>query len=70
MGVGIPYHQLGAVINGLAKTVNPMEANEDKHRIAGRLAETGKSGALEIVFSQNYFTGAYGTPEQLASRKK
>jgi len=70
LGIGIPYHQLGEVINGLRKTVNPMEANEDKRRIAKRLEEAGQSGALEIVFSHNYFTGAYGTPEQLARRKK
>ncbi len=70
LGVGIPYHQLGQVISGLKKTVNPMEANEDKQRIAQRLAAAGQSDALEIVFSHNYFTGAYGTPEQLARRKK
>ncbi|WP_312421292.1 DUF169 domain-containing protein [Anaerospora hongkongensis] len=70
LGVGIPYHQLGQVISGLQKTVNPMEANEDKQRIARRLAEAGRSEALEIVFSHNYYTGAYGTPEQLARRKK
>ncbi|WP_378957190.1 hypothetical protein [Pelosinus sp. sgz500959] len=70
MGIGIPYHQLKEIINGLRKTVNPMEANEDKHRIAKRLADAGQSGSLEVVFSHNYFTGAYGTPEQLAHRKK
>lgn len=70
MGIGIPYHQLEAVIDGLRKTVNPMEQDEDKRRIALRLVENGKSGAMEIIFSQNYYTGAYGTPEQLARRKK
>lgn len=70
LGVGISYHQLGQVISGLKKTVNPMEANEDKQRIAQRLADAGQSDAMEIVFSHNYFTGAYGTPEQLARRKK
>ena len=70
LGVGIPYHYLGQVINGLRQTVNPMEFNRDKERIARKLAEAGQEDAMEIVFNHNYYTGAYGTPQQIARRVK
>lgn len=70
LGIGIPYHQLAMVIDGLRNTVNPMETDADKRRIAERLEKSGHSGELEIVFSKNYFTGAYGTPSQLACRSR
>ncbi|WP_188398918.1 DUF169 domain-containing protein [Sporomusa sp. GT1] len=70
LGIGIPYHYLEPVINGLRRTVNPMEFNQDKERIAQRLAEAGQADTMEIVLSQNYYTGAYGTPEQVARRNR
>ncbi|WP_051296735.1 DUF169 domain-containing protein [Anaeroarcus burkinensis] len=69
MGFGIPYHQLAELIRGLRATVNPMEANEDKQRIAKRLEDSKLDEKQEIVYNHNYFTGAYGTPGQLARRK-
>ena len=70
LGIGIPYHYLGQVISGLRQTVNPMEFNADKERIAQRLAEADQADAMEIEFSHNYYTGAYGTPAQIARRAK
>ncbi|MDR3589356.1 MAG: DUF169 domain-containing protein [Negativicutes bacterium] len=70
LGIGIPYHYMGQILDGLRKTVNPMEPNKDKERIAQRLADAGQKEALEIVFNHNYYTGAYGTPEQIARRDR
>lgn len=68
LGIGIPFHYMGQVISGLRKTVNPMEFNKDKERISQRLANAGLKDTMEIVFNHNYYTGAYGTPEQIARR--
>lgn len=70
LAIGIPYHQLAQLVDGLRQTVNPMEPNQNKERIARRLADAGRENALDIVYNRNYYTGAYGTPEQLARRAK
>lgn len=70
LGIGIPYHYMEQILSGLRQTVNPMESNEDKKRIVQRLEDVCLSDAMEIVYNHNYYTGAYGTPEQIARRGK
>ena len=70
LAIGIPYHYLVQVVNGLRQTVNPMEPDKDKRRIAQKLTAAGLADTMTIVFGKNYYTGAYGTPAQLARREK
>jgi uncharacterized protein (DUF169 family) len=70
MSIGIPFHYIKSLLSGLRQTVNPMENNRDKKRIAERLAKAGLSDSMEIVFNHNYYTGTYGTPDQIARRNK
>jgi uncharacterized protein (DUF169 family) len=70
MAVGIPYHYLGRILSGLQHTVNPIEPNPDKERIAQRLNAAGLAVEMDIVLGKNYYTNAYGTPAQIAKRAK
>ena len=58
MGMGIPYHLFPQMIEGLWKTMDIMEKDEDKKRILQRAKELGFED-LELHLGQNYFTGQY-----------
>lgn len=68
MGIGIPYHYLDKIVSGILNTVNPMENNKDKKIISNKLDTNGLKDKLEIVYNQNYYKGAYGTPEQMKKK--
>ncbi len=70
MGIGIPYHYIDKIVNGILNTVNPMENNKDKKIIDNKLNSSGLKNKLEITYNQNYYRGAYGTPEQMEKNKK
>lgn len=70
LALGLPYHYLDQVIDGLKQTVTPMEQDRDKDRIAGKCSENGLDNELTIKKGQNYYKGAYGTPHRMARRKK
>lgn len=59
LGIGMPYHLLGQVIEGLKETVNPLERNREKGEIARRMEEKGLKGQIEIVMNKNYDDGCY-----------
>lgn len=58
MAVGLPFHQLPLVMDGLLKTVNVMEPNHKKEKIRKEMELLGYTG-LEIKFNQNYYTGLF-----------
>jgi uncharacterized protein (DUF169 family) len=70
LAVGLPYHYLKDVIDGIKQTVTPMEQNKDKDRITKALSEKGLHNEVTIKKSQNYYKGAYGTPDRMARRNK
>lgn len=59
LGIGMPYHLLEQVIEGLKSTVNPLERNREKEQITLRMEEKGLSGQLDIVMNKNYDDGCY-----------
>ena len=59
LGIGMPYHLLEQVIEGLKSTVNPLERNKEKEKIALRMEERGLLGQLDIVMNKNYDDGCY-----------
>ena len=59
LGIGMPYHLLEQVIEGIKATVNPLERNREKEQIALRMEERGLSGKLDIIMNKNYDDGCY-----------
>lgn len=70
LAIGLPYHYVNDVIDGLKNTITPMEQNKEKDRIAKRLSEKGFQAELTIQKNHNYYKGAYGTPARIARKKK
>ncbi len=69
MAVGIPWRYMAEIVDGLRLTAGPMEPDPDKERIRIRLEECGVEEKVDLPGSHNYYTGAYGTREQLNRRK-
>ncbi len=59
MAAGMPYHIFEEVVDGLQATVNPLERDPEKRRIADRLAENNIGSDFTIMFGHNYDDNAY-----------
>ena len=70
LALGVPYHYVDSLIDGLKRTVTPMEQDKDKDRIARKLCEKGLQDEVTIKKNQNYYKGAFGTPSRIARKKK
>lgn len=62
LGVGIPREFLGGIIEGIWKTIDPMENKESKERLIIRLKEAGLEVPI-IDLKHNYYSKAYGIPK-------
>ena len=65
MAVSISYDKLENTIDGLIRTINPLERDGDKRRIETKFKETGLPD-LELNYGQNYDTNYY----ELGKNKK
>lgn len=54
LAMGIPISKLSYIVDGVVRTSNPMDRNEDKERIEKQL-----DGEGDIRYNQNYYTGAF-----------
>lgn len=63
LALGIPYTQLDKLLDGVEATVNPMDNDAHKHRIAEGLKETNtcRLKPEDIQYHHNYFTGFFQT---------
>lgn len=59
MAIGIPYNMLGDIVEGLRKTVNPLERNPRKRIIEKKLKQENISTEIEIIFNKNYDDKCY-----------
>ena len=59
MGVGMPYRIFINVLDGLTKTVNPLERNKHKKIIKEKLEKNNLSDLLEIRMNENYDDNCY-----------
>ena len=59
LGIGMPYHLLEQVLEGLKATVNPLERNKEKEQIISRMEQRGLLGQLHIFMNKIYFDGCY-----------
>ena len=59
--IGMPYLIFEDVIEGLKKTVNPLERNKGKEIIANKLqkSELNEPGDFAIKYNSNYDDNAY-----------
>ena len=59
LALGVPYAQLDRLLDGVEATVNQMDDDAHKRRIAGQLAESSVCSLRpdDIVYHHNYFTG-------------
>ncbi|WP_167519387.1 DUF169 domain-containing protein [Intestinirhabdus alba] len=63
MGIGIPFNQLGNIVDGLRQTSNPMDNNKSKKTIMRKAASQGVAAEIDLQLGRNYYTGGYGTIE-------
>lgn len=54
MAVGIPQNQWFSIVDGIMKTINPMESDVNKHRIKDNLSTLGID-TPRIKFKDNYY---------------
>ena len=59
LGIGIPFNKLSYIIDGIVRTSNPMDRNEDKIRIEKSKTDINIGIKEEILYNQNYYTGGY-----------
>ena len=61
LGIGMPYQIFENVIDGLRQTVNPLERNQKKERIANQLQKSDfhNTSLLNIKFNSNYDDNSY-----------
>ena len=59
LGIGMPYHLLEQVLEGLKATVNPLERNKEKEQIISRMEQRGLLGQLHIIMNKNYDDDCY-----------
>ena len=59
LGIGMPYHLMEEVVEGLKNTVNPLERNKNKKEISAKLIEAGLDGQLEVIMYKNYVDNCY-----------
>lgn len=59
LGIGMPYHLMEEVVEGLKNTVNPLERNKNKKEISAKLIEAGLDGQLEVIMNKNYDDNCY-----------
>lgn len=59
MAIGMPFHLLPQVVDGIKNTVNPLERNPEKKLIEQKLNEAGISNELNILFNHNYDDNVY-----------
>jgi uncharacterized protein (DUF169 family) len=58
MGASVPWEKIDGLLDGLMKTINPLERNENKKIIEGKLRKLGTDNP-EIEYDRNYDTGHY-----------
>lgn len=59
MAIGMPFHFFHSVVEGVKKTVNPLERNKGKSEIESNLASHGYEDEIDIIYNLNYDTGCY-----------
>ncbi len=62
LAAGVPIEFLGGIIEGIWKTIDPMENNAAKEKLTVRLKEAGLE-VPEIDLTHNYYSKAYGIPK-------
>ncbi len=58
MGVGMPYHLFNTIVDGIEKTINPLERNKNKEKIEKKISQSGIEN-VEIIYNKNYDDGMY-----------
>lgn len=57
LGIGMPFNMFANIVDGVMKTLNPVEPDSTKREILSRAGEKGR--AIDIEFGKNYYTGLY-----------
>lgn len=64
LGIGMPFNLFDSVVEGVRKTINPLERNKRKKIIEENLREKNLLESAEIEYNKNYDDGLYfGIPE-------
>jgi uncharacterized protein (DUF169 family) len=59
IGIGIPFNKFEMVVDGVLRTVNPFERNDNKKIIEEKLHVNKIADALSIEYDKNYDDGSY-----------
>jgi len=58
LSMGIPYHKLADIVNGVYQTINMLERDSDKRRIEENMNRTNQN-IIDIEYGKNYDTNSY-----------
>lgn len=58
MGIGLPFNKYGSLVDGVLKTINPMELDEKKKEIIKRAKELNVE--MDVEVGKNYFNSSIG----------
>lgn len=59
LGVGVPFHKFTEIVDGVEKTINPIERNKNKKIIEKKIKENGLDDQVKIIYNKNYDDGCY-----------
>lgn len=59
LAMGIPFYKLSEIVDGIEKTINPIERNKNKRKIAQKIKENNLQNAVEVIYNKNYDDGLY-----------
>jgi len=59
LGIGMPFHKFSEIVDGIEKTINPIERNKNKRIIEEKIKENKLEDQVEIIYNKNYDDGLY-----------
>lgn len=69
LGLGFPYPMTRVIVDGLLKTVNPLERDKAKAAIEERAKKFHLCDSINIVYGKNYDDGSMRTSEDMCPSK-
>ncbi len=59
LGIGMPFHKFSEIVDGIEKTINPIERNKNKRIIEEKIKENKLEDEVNIIYNKNYDDGLY-----------
>lgn len=59
LAMGIPFYKLSEIVDGIEKTINPIERNKNKKKIEEKIKDSNLQDEIKVIYNKNYDDGLY-----------